>query len=67
GWWDARSRRTYRSRRRHLPSCYLTQWSSQAPIADITSTGVCDPGNGDGLADLSDFSCYLTEWSAGCP
>ncbi|MEL7473317.1 MAG: GC-type dockerin domain-anchored protein, partial [Planctomycetota bacterium] len=48
-------------------SYYLSLWATGDSAADITTTGVCDPGNaGDGV-DLSDFSCYLTEWSAGCP
>jgi len=34
-------------------------------LADITSTGTCNPGNGDGVIDLSDFSCFLSQWSAG--
>ncbi|MEM9167991.1 MAG: GC-type dockerin domain-anchored protein [Planctomycetota bacterium] len=36
-------------------------------LADITATGACDAGNGDGLIDLSDFSCYLTQWSSQAP
>jgi len=32
-------------------------------LADITATGTCVPGSGDGVVDLSDFSCYLSEWS----
>lgn len=34
--------------------------------ADITGTGACNPGEPDGIVDLSDFSCYLSEWSSGC-
>ncbi|MEL7473938.1 MAG: GC-type dockerin domain-anchored protein, partial [Planctomycetota bacterium] len=36
-------------------------------IADITATGGCTPGTGDGVVDLSDFSCYLTLWSTSSP
>lgn len=35
--------------------------------ADITATGSCNPGTGDGLIDLSDFSCYLSLWSSSAP
>ncbi|MEL7472464.1 MAG: dockerin type I repeat-containing protein [Planctomycetota bacterium] len=36
-------------------------------FADITTTGSCVPGTGDGVIDLSDFSCYLAEWSLSTP
>jgi len=52
-----------------LGSCpdYQISLAAAAPACppDITSTGTCDPGNGDGVTDLSDFSCFLTQWSAG--
>ncbi|MEL7471751.1 MAG: GC-type dockerin domain-anchored protein [Planctomycetota bacterium] len=37
--------------------------SSGCAFADITASGTCVPGSGDGVVDLSDFSCYLAEWS----
>ncbi|MEL7473816.1 MAG: GC-type dockerin domain-anchored protein, partial [Planctomycetota bacterium] len=43
--------------------CSVTTDPSCA-AADITATGACTPGMGDGVVDLSDFSCYLAEWSA---
>ncbi|MEL7471673.1 MAG: lysyl oxidase family protein [Planctomycetota bacterium] len=48
-------------------SVYLNWWSTADSRADITVTGVCNPGNGGDGVDLSDFSCYLDAWSQGCP
>jgi len=42
-------------------------FSEACALADITGTGACNPGFGDGIVDLSDFSCYLSQWSAGNP
>jgi len=39
------------------------QLQTGCAFADITSTGTCVPGTGDGVVDLSDFSCFLAEWS----
>ncbi|MEL7473483.1 MAG: GC-type dockerin domain-anchored protein [Planctomycetota bacterium] len=48
-------------------SYYLNRWAGNFPDADITTTGVCDYGNGGDGIDLSDFSCYLSTWAGGCP
>ncbi|MEO0482766.1 MAG: GC-type dockerin domain-anchored protein [Planctomycetota bacterium] len=42
-------------------------FSEACALADISFTGTCNPGFGDGIVDLSDFSCYLSEWAAGNP
>ncbi|MEO0482169.1 MAG: GC-type dockerin domain-anchored protein [Planctomycetota bacterium] len=41
--------------------------SNACALADITATGTCVPGAGDGVVDLSDFSCFLSQWSASAP
>ncbi|MEO0482315.1 MAG: endonuclease [Planctomycetota bacterium] len=46
---------------------YLSLWANADASADITTDGVCNPGNGGDGVTLSDFSCYLSLWSAGCP
>ena len=48
-------------------STYLANWANTLPSADITTSGMCDPGAGGDGVDLSDFSCYLSVWSMGCP
>ncbi|MEM7754886.1 MAG: GC-type dockerin domain-anchored protein [Planctomycetota bacterium] len=40
---------------------------SGCALADITTSGECSPGTGEGVIDLSDFSCYLSEWSQSSP
>jgi len=48
-------------------SFYLSLWSSGDARADVTASGVCEPGTGGDGVTLSDFSCYLSLWSQGCP
>lgn len=45
----------------------LPAYLPQPCFADITAAGVCMPGTGDGIVDLSDFSCYLSLWSLNAP
>ena len=45
----------------------LTVSGGACALADITVTGACTPGLGDGVIDLSDFSCYLSQWSSNAP
>ncbi|MEL7474206.1 MAG: GC-type dockerin domain-anchored protein, partial [Planctomycetota bacterium] len=42
-------------------------FSEACVFADITGTSACNPGFGDGVVDLSDFSCYLNEWVGMTP
>ncbi|MEL7472777.1 MAG: GC-type dockerin domain-anchored protein [Planctomycetota bacterium] len=48
-----------------LPLVFTIETSNACAFADITTTGQCVTGSGEGVIDLSDFSCYLSEWASG--